>query len=186
VLDDRDRSVFLDRFISTARAREWVVYTSCLLATHHHSVVETPHADLGDGMKRILGGYARWFNERHGTEGSLFVGRFWSRRITSAEQLLATCLYVDLNPVASGLCRHPLDWPWGAYSATNRDLEPSHVERLRSLPGADDIITLQYRELVDIGAAQLVARRAASGAETWDRIQNLLAQDPKRSSQMSV
>ena len=138
-------------------------------------------------MKRVLGRYARWFNERHGTEGSLFTGRFWSRRVLSAEDLVATCLYVDLNPVASGLCRHPLDWPWGAYSRSGGNIEPSHLEQLRSLPRRDDELAMgHYRELVDLGAAQLVVRRATSGADAWARIQGLVHQESMRQTQTSV
>ncbi|MFN8222267.1 MAG: hypothetical protein U0R50_03350 [Gaiellales bacterium] len=170
VLDSRDRAVYRDRFFSIARTREWVVHTDCLLATHHHAVVETPNADLGVGMQRILGGYARWFNERHGFEGALFTGRFWSRRIVAAEQLLAACLYVDLNPVAAGLCRHPREWADGTYAHRPRAEQPTFLELLALLPGeGGDVPSVDYHDLIDLGSTGFAARHAANASEAWEQ-----------------
>jgi len=92
-------------FSARATAREWSVHASSLLDTHHHAVVTTPEPDLGVGMGRIVGGYAAWFNARHGRAGALFSERFWSRR--SEEHLVRAAIYVLVNPVASGLVDHP-------------------------------------------------------------------------------
>jgi putative transposase len=36
------------------------------MPNHVHLLAETPNANLGAGMRRLHGGYAHIFNERHG------------------------------------------------------------------------------------------------------------------------
>ena len=38
------------------------ITASCLLDTHHHAIVETSEPNLGEGLRRILGGHSRWLN----------------------------------------------------------------------------------------------------------------------------
>ncbi len=121
VLDDRDRRAYLERFHRVAHEREWVVHASCLLDTHHHGIVETPAPDLGRGMRLLVGGYAHWFNARHGRSGAVFGDRYWSVRVRGEAHLLRACLYALLNPVAAGRVRHPREWPWCSYGAVLHD-----------------------------------------------------------------
>jgi putative transposase len=88
------------------------------MTTHLHLVLETREPNLGHGMGRLLGDYARWFNRRHGREGHLFMTPFFSRLLQSDEHVLAATVYVLGNPVRAGLCSHPSEWPWGSYRAT--------------------------------------------------------------------
>ena len=113
VLDDRDRRSYLGRFLREATVRNWRVHASSLLDTHHHAVLTTPEPDLGVGMGRVVGGYAAWFNARHGRAGALFSERFWSRR--TDEHLVRAAIYVLVNPVAAGLVDHPRAWRWSNY-----------------------------------------------------------------------
>ena len=43
---------------------------------HVHLLVETPAANLGEGIQRLHGRYAQTFNERHRRSGHLFQGRY--------------------------------------------------------------------------------------------------------------
>ena len=66
VEDDRDRTAYLNRFDRVGRDLGWIVHASSLMDTHHHAVVETAEPNLGEGMRRVQGGHARWLNARHG------------------------------------------------------------------------------------------------------------------------
>lgn len=118
VLDDRDRHSFVTRFAAIRREVGWLSHASCLLDTHHHAVIETPEPNLGQGMRRLLGGHSRWMNVRHERKGSVFTPHFWSRRIQDDAWFFRACLYVVLNPVVAGICAHPAEWPWCSYRAT--------------------------------------------------------------------
>ena len=50
---------------------------------------------------------ARLANRQEETRGAFFEGRFKSVAILDEESLLATCTYIDLNPVAAGIAQAP-------------------------------------------------------------------------------
>ena len=160
VADDRDRHSYLSRFLGVAADRGWTIHASSLLDTHHHAIVETPHADLSDGMRRILGGHAAWFNARHGLEGSVFGERFWSVRVFDDRHLLRACLYTLFNPIAAGLVSHPRLWPWSNYRVVT---EVGCSERLRGvLGGAPAEADARFLALVDQGVERIHAERASA------------------------
>ncbi len=51
--------------------------------------------------------WARLANRQDETRGAFFEGRFKSVAILDEEALLATCAYIDLNPVAAGIVDVP-------------------------------------------------------------------------------
>jgi REP element-mobilizing transposase RayT len=174
VEDDHDRKVFSYRFERVSRELGWTVYASCLMDTHQHAVLETAEPNLGLGMRRLQGGHARWFNARHGRDGSVFRQHVWSRRIVDEAHLFRACLYVVLNPVAAGLCDHPEDWPWCSYRRTAKG-DPSAdspgERRLLELFGdTPGVARRNYAELVGRLAETIRSRRVTAGADLWRSI----------------
>jgi putative transposase len=98
--------------------RYWVVHAFCLMPNHYHLVVNTPEADISDGMQWLNGIYARWFNDRHGYAGHVFDKRFHSTIVRGNFHLLNVACYVPLNPVRAKLCGRPDEWRWSSYRAT--------------------------------------------------------------------
>jgi len=47
-----------------ARKTGWQIHSFCLMSNHFHVVMETPSANLVEGMKWFLGVYTRRFNRR--------------------------------------------------------------------------------------------------------------------------
>ena len=58
-------------------------------------------------MKCLKEPLARLANRQDQTRGAFFEGRFKSIAILDEEALLATCAYIDLNPVAAGIAEVP-------------------------------------------------------------------------------
>jgi REP element-mobilizing transposase RayT len=58
-------------------------------------------------MKCLKEPLARLANRQDDTRGAFFEGRFKSVAILDEESLLATCAYIDLNPVAAGIAKTP-------------------------------------------------------------------------------
>ncbi len=54
-------------------------------------------------MKTLKEPLARMINKEDGTAGHVFDGRFKSIGVLDERALLATCIYIDLNPVAAGV-----------------------------------------------------------------------------------
>src|SRR5258706_9963506 len=77
------------------------------MSNHFHLVVETPKANLVEGMKWLLGVYTRRFNRRHKLFGHLFSGRYKSLMVdgSGTGYLKTVCDYVHLNPGRAKLLR---------------------------------------------------------------------------------
>lgn len=133
--DEQDRRTYLSLLGVVVCVTGWRCLSFCLMENHVHLLVETPKANLGAGMQRLHGDYARFFNKRHGASGHVFQGRYGAVRVTTNEQLLVTAAYIAHNPVEAGLCDRPEQWPWSSSAAEAREWTPRWlaVDRLRAL-----------------------------------------------------
>ncbi len=63
--------------------------------------------DLGWFMKSLKEPLARQANQEDGTHGAFWAARYQSIAVLDEEALLATCAYIDLNPLAAGCVKLP-------------------------------------------------------------------------------
>lgn len=117
-IDDEDRAVFLNVIDNVVSRFGWLLHSYVLMDNHYHLVVEVPGANLSKGMRQLNGVYTQHFNRRHGTDGSLFQGRFRSILFEPQSYLLPLCRHVVLNPVRIGNSSTPHNWRWSSYRAT--------------------------------------------------------------------
>jgi putative transposase len=131
--------------------RGWAVHAYCQMPNHYHVVLNTPKADISDGMCWLNGVYARWFNERHGYSGHVFEARFHTELIRSNVHLLNVATYVPLNPVRASLCESPADWPWSSYRFTiGRERKPWLSAWLLTQFGRDEAAAaIEYERFVE-------------------------------------
>jgi REP element-mobilizing transposase RayT len=120
--DDLDRYGLLVLLARTVALRGWLCHGYCLMTNHAHFVIETPEPNLGDGMRDLVGGYARRHNERRDRTGHLFGERYRAVLVQRDTHLLELARYVVLNPVRAGLCTYPGEWPWSSFGATVGDV----------------------------------------------------------------
>ncbi len=86
-------------------------------------------------MKSLKEPLSRMANRQDETRGAFFEGRFKSVAILDEESLLATCAYIDLNPVAAGIVGVP---EAGEHTSIKQRVE--HVEaqgRVEDLKAAE-------------------------------------------------
>ena len=120
--DEVDRKSFLQTLGAACEKTGWQVHAYCLMGNHFHLVIETPRANLVDGMKWLLGTYTMRFNRRHSLPGHLFAGRYKSLLIdeTTPDYLRTVCDYVHLNPARARLLKkgERLEkYPWSSYAS---------------------------------------------------------------------
>ena len=93
------------------------IWAYCLMPNHVHLVM-VPGSE--DGLRATLGEahrrYTRHINLRQDWRGHLWQERFHSSPMDE-DYLLAAVRYVESNPVAAGMCRHPGEWPWSSARA---------------------------------------------------------------------
>jgi putative transposase len=118
-IDDVDRQDFLKTLAEACQKTGWQVHAYCLMRNHFHLVVETPNANLVEGMRWLLSAYTIRLNHRHQLFGHLFSGRYKALIVdgSGSGYLKSVCDYVHLNPVRAKLLNQEerlLAYPWSS------------------------------------------------------------------------
>jgi REP element-mobilizing transposase RayT len=153
--DDMDRGVYVEMLEAVVRSWRWRCLAYCLMTNHVHLLIETPMANLSEGMQVLQGRYARSFNLRHGRSGHLFQGRFGAVLIQSDAHLCSTAAYIARNPVAAAMCARPDAWVWSSYRATVRGPAPTWLDTERLLQFFGSRRELAARAYADMVAWQV-------------------------------
>ncbi|ABL66222.1 protein of unknown function DUF1568 [Chlorobium phaeobacteroides DSM 266] len=74
VRDDSDRVEFLRRMGLLAKTSGTSIYAFALMTNHAHILLKSGSIGLSLYMRRLLSGYAQYFNRRHKRVGHLFHG----------------------------------------------------------------------------------------------------------------
>lgn len=98
-LSDDDRRNWFDIFAGVCNRFNWICHAYCLMDNHYHLLIETPDANLSNGMRKLNGVYTQKFNRTHHRVGHVFQCRFKAIIVDRDAYLLELCRYVVLNPV---------------------------------------------------------------------------------------
>ncbi|MFZ4116806.1 MAG: transposase [Chthoniobacterales bacterium] len=120
-LNDHDRNSFLKTLDETYEMTGWRAHAWVLMRNHYHLFIQTPEANLVEGMKWFQNGYTRRFNVRHKAWGRLFGDRYKAILVEGKSRYYYETLldYIHLNPVRAGFIRPEnqqsvLDYPWSS------------------------------------------------------------------------
>jgi len=101
--ENRDNEMFLDTLEEACGRCGWRVHAFVLMGNHYHLLLETPYANLVDGMRWLQGTYTKRFNIRHKLCGHLFQSRYKALLVDPSENYFETvCGYIHLNPARAG------------------------------------------------------------------------------------
>lgn len=103
--DDADRSNFIERLGYIFTASQTPCYAWALMTNHVHLLVRTGIIPVATLMRRLLTGYAIYFNRRHRRHGHLFQNRYKSILCQEDRYLLELVRYIHLNPLRAGIVR---------------------------------------------------------------------------------
>ena len=116
--DDIDCKTFLRILGFVLKRFNWFCHAYCLMGDHYHLLVETPDANLSQGMRQLNGIYTQQNNYRHQKTGHLLQGRYKAILVDKDEYLLELARYMMLNPVRAGIAETPEGYTWSSYRAT--------------------------------------------------------------------
>ena len=118
--DNQDRDNFIKRLGGILLETKTPCYAWALTPNHFHILTRTGSAPLSTVMRRLLTGYAIYFNRRHRRSGHLFQNRYKS--IVCQEHIYLREIG-EVYPSESDSCRNcrqtwglgpiRLLWPWG-------------------------------------------------------------------------
>lgn len=97
--NDEDRNNFLSRLGVILTETKTDCYAWALIPNHFHLLLRTGNVSISKVMRRLLTGYAVWYNRRHGRYGHLFQNRYKSILCQEDAYLLELVRYIHLNPL---------------------------------------------------------------------------------------
>lgn len=101
--DRQDCERFVSDLSKLAQQYAMRIHGYCLMTNHYHVILETPHANLSQGVQGLNVAYAAYYNRRHDLCGHLFQGRFQAILLDGSPCLEAVSRYIHLNPVRAGI-----------------------------------------------------------------------------------
>ena len=103
VRGDEDRKEFLRRMGELAQGTGTGIYAFALMTNHAHILLKSGEQGLSTFMRRLLSGYAQYFNRRHRRVGHLFQNRYKSIICEEEAYFDKLVAYIHLNPLRAGL-----------------------------------------------------------------------------------
>ena len=124
--NDDDRIIFLETLGQVCSRTGWVIHAYVLMSNHYHILLETPEANLVDGMRWLQSTYTQRYNRSHRERGHLFQGRYKSLLVApeSGYYFEVVSSYIHLNPARAGmfdLSKEKLNsYVWSSYPSYTR------------------------------------------------------------------
>ncbi|HEX2852620.1 MAG TPA: transposase [Opitutaceae bacterium] len=87
----------------TCRRYGWRVHAYVIMRNHYHLALETPRANLVEGMHWLQSTFATRFNRYRSQNGHLFQGRYQALLVEDHRALARLVHYINLNPVRAGV-----------------------------------------------------------------------------------
>jgi putative transposase len=182
--DNKDRQWFLERLTTIVEATGTKVYAWALIPNHFHLLVRSGLEGLPTFMRRLLTGYATYFNKRHDRSGHLFQNRYKSIVCEEEPYFLELIRYIHLNPLRAKVVPTVQElhkYPWSGHKAL---LGKAHIpfqdcdSVLLFFAGKEKQAGKAYRTFVEQGVAQGHRpefaggglKRSLGGVKTQDRV----------------
>ena len=101
--NDTDRNHFLHRLGEILLDTGTSCFAWALMPNHFHLLLRTGNIPISTVMRRLLTGYAVWYNRSRRRHGHVFQNRFKSILCQEDAYLLELVRYIHLNPLRAGL-----------------------------------------------------------------------------------
>ncbi|MSR76099.1 MAG: hypothetical protein EXS68_00730 [Candidatus Ryanbacteria bacterium] len=143
--------------VTSRKGRLVDIVCYCLNPNHFHLLVrQQVENGVSEFVKRLVGGYTKYFNHRHNRSGVLFAGKFRSTHIVSNEYLLHVSAYINLNNEVHGI-KQAIKSSWEEYIGnTNKKLCNTAII-LKQFQDARE-----YKDFARASLADIIARKSLS------------------------
>lgn len=157
--DDADKECFVSRLSALLVKGSTKCFAWSLMPNHFHLLLMPTTVSLSETMRRLLTGYAVYFNRKYQRSGHLFQNRYKSILCEEEPYFLELVRYVHLNPLRAGLVANldGLDhYQWSGHAALlgNRTVEGQEKDEVLARFGKNKADALRgYRQFVADGIA---------------------------------
>ena len=118
--DDKDRDDFMNRLSELLPQTQTQCFAWVLMRNHVHLLLRSGNVGISQLMRRLLTGYAVYFNLKYNRHGPLFQNRFKSIICQENAYFKELVRYIHLNPVRkNGIddINQLNEYPYGGHSA---------------------------------------------------------------------
>jgi REP-associated tyrosine transposase len=159
--DDADKERFVARLSDLLAKSAIKCFAWSLMSNHFHLLLMPTAVSLADVMRRLLTGYAVYFNRKYQRSGHLFQNRYKSIICEEEPYFLELIRYIHLNPLRAGLAAdlEALDhYPWSGHAVLlgKRTMEGQELNEVLARFGKN-------RAQAQRGYRQFIADGIASG-----------------------
>lgn len=102
--EPRTKHAFVSRLYEACKRNSWRLHAYVVMNNHYHLAVETPLANLCDGMHWLQTTFSTSFNRFRRENGHVFQGRYKAINVETYPDLGRVAHYIHLNPVRAKLC----------------------------------------------------------------------------------
>ena len=117
--DDTFKTMFMNSLIKflTRGRNQVLMYSFCVMSNHFHMAAELlkDHTYLSFWARSALCSFAQKVNKVLDRRGPVGQGRPKTVTVEDKEGLMRLMFYHDWNPVAAGICDHPMDYHFSSY-----------------------------------------------------------------------
>jgi len=114
---DEDYLYYRDIIAEGCKKAGMEIWAYCLMPNHIHLIAVPPEKDsLRAGLADAHRRFARRMNLREELTGHVWQDRFASFPMDE-EHTLAAARYIEMNPVAANMVKHPQDYRWSSAKA---------------------------------------------------------------------
>ena len=132
VSDDDDRKEFVRRMGKLATDSGTSIYAYALMTNHLHILLKSGESGLATYMRRLLSGYAQYYNRRHNRSGYLFQNRYKSIICEEEAYFDKLVAYIHLNPLKAGIVGSIDElarYPWSGHSVLMKHIHHKWLDR---------------------------------------------------------
>ncbi|MBW2046267.1 MAG: transposase [Deltaproteobacteria bacterium] len=122
-IEEQDYVNFLKLLKEASRKFELDIFSFALLPNHLHILLKIRGRNLAKAMKYLFQSYAQGFNKKYERKGHVFCGVYRAVLCKTDAQLLATSLYIHLNPFKAGLTKNVLNYKWFSLEPYLKDIK---------------------------------------------------------------
>jgi len=155
--DDADKERFVSRLSTLLTKGSTKCFAWSLMSNHIHLLLMPTAVSLSETMRRLLTGYAVYFNRKYQRSGHLFQNRYKSILCEEEPYFLELVRYIHLNPLRACLVKDldELDrYPWCGHAvlAGNRTMEGQETSDVLTRFGKGKARALRaYRQFIADG-----------------------------------
>jgi REP element-mobilizing transposase RayT len=194
--DDKDRKNFIERLSILLSETKTQCYAWVFMSNHAHFLIRSGPPGISALMRRLLTGYAIFYNRRHKRHGQLFQNRYKSIICQEDAYLRELVRYIHLNPMRAEIVNDfkSLDsYPYCGHSALmgKKENEWQDIEYVLGYFGEKiGDARMKYRLYVEEGISvgrrpELVGGGMIRSLGGWDELKKmrLTGQDRIKSDQ---